>query len=73
LNEAVWAVDEQGRPILVEAKLDNTYNTSRSTSEKNLQGSVGGDARIADDGGHLVGHRFMSDQVEKNYFLKMLT
>jgi hypothetical protein len=30
---------------------------------------VGGDARLADDdGGHLVGHRFMSDQVEKNLF-----
>jgi hypothetical protein len=68
-NEAVWTVDEQGRPISVEAKLDSTYNTSRSTSEKNLQGSVGGDARLADDdGGHLVGHRFMSDQGEKNLF-----
>lgn len=68
-NEAVWTVDEKGRPISVEAKLDSTYNEARSTGEKKLQASVGGEARLDDDdGGHLIGHRFMSDQGVKNLF-----
>lgn len=68
-NTAVWKLDEQGRPISVEAKLDSTYSLERSRAEKKLQGEVGGSARLSDDdGGHLIGHRFMSDQGEKNLF-----
>ena len=68
-NEAVWQVDELGRPITVEAKLDSTYNTIRSKNEKNEQQSIGGNARKSDDdGGHVIAHRFMSDQGEKNLF-----
>ena len=68
-NEATWTLDESGRPISVEAKLDSTYSTERSRSEIDLQGKVGGEARLDDDdGGHLIGHRFMSDQGEKNLF-----
>jgi hypothetical protein len=68
-NTATWTVDENGRPISVEAKLDSTYSGKRSTAEKKAQSSAGGAARLADDdGGHIVGHRFMSDQGEKNLF-----
>lgn len=68
-NSALWKVDEKGRPISVEAKLDTTYHDARSSTEKKLQGEVGGAARLADDdGGHLIGHRFMSDQGGKNLF-----
>jgi len=68
-NSAVWKVDEKGRPISVEAKLDTTYHEARSSAEKKLQGEVGGATRLADDdGGHLIGHRFMSDQGGKNLF-----
>ncbi|WP_417358644.1 DNA/RNA non-specific endonuclease [Gallaecimonas pentaromativorans] len=68
-NEAVWTVDEQGRPISVEATLKSTHSGKRSRTESKLQGSVGGDDRLEDDdGGHLIGHRFMSDQGIKNLF-----
>jgi hypothetical protein len=68
-NEAKWTIDETGKPISVEAKLDSTYSTSRSSVETKLQGSVGGEARKnEDDGGHMIGHRFMSDQGDKNLF-----
>lgn len=37
--------------------------------DNKAQSKAGGEARLADDdGGHLVGHRFMSDQGEKNLF-----
>ncbi|TNC84725.1 MAG: hypothetical protein CSH37_10120 [Thalassolituus sp.] len=68
-NTATWTVDENGRPISVEAKLDSTYSGTRSSAERKAQSSAGGAARLADDdGGHIVGHRFMSDQGEKNLF-----
>ncbi|ROQ28849.1 DNA/RNA non-specific endonuclease [Gallaecimonas pentaromativorans] len=61
--------DEQGRPISVEATLKSTHSGKRSSTESKLQGSVGGDDRLEDDdGGHLIGHRFMSDQGIKNLF-----
>uniref|UniRef100_UPI00248D8CAB DNA/RNA non-specific endonuclease n=1 Tax=Parendozoicomonas sp. Alg238-R29 TaxID=2993446 RepID=UPI00248D8CAB len=68
-NRATWTVDEAGRPISVEATLDSTYGSTRSKEEKSLQRKAGGDARLPDDdGGHAIGHRFMSDQGEKNLF-----
>ena len=68
-NTATWTVDKTGKPISVEAKLNSTHTGKRSGTEKDLQGTVGGKARQAtDDGGHLVGHRFMSDQGAKNLF-----
>ncbi|MGF1723171.1 DNA/RNA non-specific endonuclease [Photobacterium nomapromontoriensis] len=68
-NEAIWKLDAQGRPLSVEAKLDTTYHETRSSAEKKFQSEVGGGARLdSDDGGHLIGHRFMSDQGEKNLF-----
>ncbi|CAM3504848.1 DNA/RNA non-specific endonuclease [Parendozoicomonas haliclonae] len=68
-NTATWTLDEAGKPISVEARLDSTYDSKRSSEEKALQKNVGGDARLDDDdGGHMLGHRFMSDQGEKNLF-----
>ena len=68
-NTATWTVDDNGRPISVEAKLDSTYSGGRSSAEKKAQRTVGGDSRLTDDdGGHMIGHRFMSDQGEKNLF-----
>ena len=49
--------------------MDSRYNTERSQIEKDLQQTVSGTARLADDdGGHIIGHRFMSDQGTKNLF-----
>lgn len=68
-NEAVWTLDEKGRPLSVEATLKSTQKTERSKEEVKAQGSVGGSSRLEDDdGGHLIGHRFMSDQGLKNLF-----
>lgn len=68
-NEAVWTVDEKGRPISVEATLKSVHKIERSKEEVKAQGSVGGASRLEDDeGGHLIGHRFMSDQGLKNLF-----
>jgi len=68
-NEAVWTLDENGLPQSVEATLKSTSKTTRSSAEKKTQSSIGGDSRLSDDdGGHIVGHRFMSDQGEKNLF-----
>ncbi|WP_331461430.1 RHS repeat-associated core domain-containing protein [Pseudoalteromonas sp. SWXJZ94C] len=68
-NKATWKIDSKGRPISVEATLKSTYHGKRSSKEKKAQSEAGGEARLADDdGGHLVGHRFMSDQGEKNLF-----
>ncbi|MFM2481393.1 DNA/RNA non-specific endonuclease [Celerinatantimonas sp. YJH-8] len=68
-NEAVWTLDEKGRPLSVEATLKSVQKTERSKEEIKAQGSVGGSSRLEDDdGGHLIGHRFMSDQGLKNLF-----
>lgn len=68
-NEAVWVIDEQGRPLSVTATLTSTYSEARTSQEKQHQRTVGGDARLSsDDGGHIIGHRFMSDQGLKNLF-----
>lgn len=68
-NKATWKIDSKGRPISVEATLKSTYHGKRSSKEKKAQSEAGGEDRLADDdGGNLVGHRFMSDQGEKNLF-----
>ncbi|MEH8017233.1 DNA/RNA non-specific endonuclease [Rheinheimera muenzenbergensis] len=68
-NEAVWVIDEQGRPVSVTATLSSSYSEARTSQEKQHQRTVGGDARLSsDDGGHIIGHRFMSDQGLKNLF-----
>ena len=68
-NEAVWVIDEQGRPVSDTATLSSSYSEARTSQEKQHQRKVGGDARLdTDDGGHIIGHRFMSDQGLKNLF-----
>jgi hypothetical protein len=68
-NSAKWTLDAEGRPLSVEARLTDTYDTPRSSAEATAQRNTGGDARLAtDDGGHIIGHRFMSDQGPKNLF-----
>ncbi|WP_217514343.1 RHS repeat-associated core domain-containing protein, partial [Vibrio metschnikovii] len=68
-SKAVWVVDMDGCPVSVSAVLSNTHAGKRSSTEKKLQQSVGGDQRLSDDdGGHLIGHRFMNDQGLKNLF-----
>ncbi len=69
LNEATWKVDAQGRPVSVEAHLKETAGTgARSSAELKAQTTAGKVGLDSDEGGHLIGHRFMDDQGAKNLF-----
>jgi DNA/RNA non-specific endonuclease len=63
-NEAVWTLNEAGQPTSVTAKLREVFSgASRSSAEATAQREAGGAARLIDDeGGHILGHRFMKDQ-----------
>lgn len=66
-NEAKWTVDSEGRPVSAEVHLttDNA-GVGRSAVEKQDQLDVGHSGLETDEGGHLIGHRFMGDQGTKN-------
>ena len=66
-NKAKWEVDAQGRPVSVEARLkEKAGGEKRSYAEQKTQKSVGKSGTDGDEGGHLIGHRFMDDQGAKN-------
>nr|WP_295831436.1 DNA/RNA non-specific endonuclease [uncultured Azospirillum sp.] len=67
-NTATWTLDERGRATSVRAKLSELAGESRSSAEKKMQGLVGKEGIAGDEGGHLIGHRFMGDQGLKNLF-----
>src|SRR5690554_245375 len=69
-NEVTWVLAEDGTPISAEAILGKDFGGSkRSSVEAKAQARAGGDARLdTDQGGHIIGHRFMGDQGTKNLF-----
>jgi hypothetical protein len=69
-NEAVWTLNEAGQPTSVIAKFREVFSgVSRSSAEAAAQREAGGAARLAsDEGGHILGHRFMKDQGLENMF-----
>lgn len=68
-NIAIWHLDEKGKPVAVEATLEKLLGGARSKEERALQLEVGkGSEVVGDEGGHLIGHRFMGDQGLKNLF-----
>src|SRR5690554_5855263 len=69
-NEVTWVLAEDGTPISAEAILGKDFGGSkRSNTEAKAQARAGGDARLdTDQGGHIIGHRFMGDQGTKNLF-----
>src|SRR5690554_5348981 len=69
-NEVTWVLAEDGTPISAEAILGKDFGSSkRSNTEAKAQARAGGDARLdTDQGGHIIGHRFMGDQGTKNLF-----
>lgn len=69
-NEVTWKTNAAGQPIEVSATLREFYtNAERSYAEVSAQGKVGGAGRRAsDDGGHVIGHRFVQDQGLQNIF-----
>src|SRR5690554_3502548 len=69
-NEVTWVLAEDGTPISAEAILGKDFGSSkRSNTEAKAQARAGGNARLGtDQGGHIIGHRFMGDQGTKNLF-----
>ena len=69
-NQVTWAVNGEGRGLEADAVLRQTFDgADRSGSETKLTHEVGqSGGRTNDDGGHIIAHRFMLDQGEKNMF-----
>lgn len=68
-NTVTWTVDASGSPISAEGSLAQYYRgAARSSAEVTAQGEAGAAGIAADQGGHLVGHRFVLDQGGKNLF-----
>ncbi len=69
LNQATWSLDAKGRPVTLDAHLKEIAGGSaRSGAEQRAQGLAGKLGIAGDEGGHLLGHRFMDDQGVKNLF-----
>ncbi len=68
-NSAEWTLDASGRPTRVSATLSEIQPTrARSTDELAAQDRVRELGIDGDDAGHVIGHRFMGDQGERNMF-----
>lgn len=69
VNDAVWTVDSQGRPIHAEGTLRTVFSKiERSDAETEAQGAAADRGIEGDQGGHVFGHRFVTDQGLKNLF-----
>jgi hypothetical protein len=68
-NEVSWTVDAEGRPVHAEATLHEVHDgTPRSSAEQRAQRETGHAGNPGDQGGHIIGHRFMPDQGSVNMF-----
>ncbi|TWI06141.1 DNA/RNA non-specific endonuclease [Luteimonas cucumeris] len=68
-NTVTWTVDGQGRPIRAEADLSQVFtDLERSNAETDAQREAADRGIEGDHGGHLIGHRFVTDQGLKNLF-----
>ncbi|QWP78019.1 DNA/RNA non-specific endonuclease [Lysobacter sp. K5869] len=69
INDATWTIDDQGRPIHAEATLRTVFSDiDRSDAETQAQRTAADRGVDGDQGGHLLGHRFVTDQGLKNLF-----
>ncbi len=68
-NTVTWTNDSQGRPIRAEADLTEVFEgIDRSSEETDAQREAADRGIEGDQGGHLIGHRFVKDQGLKNLF-----
>lgn len=68
-NTVTWTNDSQGRPIRAEADLSEVFEgIDRSNAETDAQREAADRGIEGDQGGHLIGHRFVKDQGLKNLF-----
>jgi len=69
INDATWTVDDRGRPIHAEGTLRTVFSDlDRGDAETQAQRSAAERGVDGDQGGHLLGHRFVTDQGLKNLF-----
>ncbi|MDB0525044.1 DNA/RNA non-specific endonuclease, partial [Ralstonia solanacearum] len=68
-NTATWTVDASGNPLSVTGTLRESFSGAiRSAAEVRAQSDVAATGVEGDQGGHLIGHRFVLDQGAKNLF-----
>ena len=68
-NTVTWTNDGEGRPIRAEADLSEVFDgIDRSSAETRAQGDSADRGIEGDQGGHVIGHRFVKDQGLKNLF-----
>lgn len=69
VNDATWTVDDQGRPLHAQGTLRTVFSElDRSDAETAAQRTAADRGVEGDQGGHLLGHRFVTDQGLKNLF-----
>ncbi|WP_036148250.1 DNA/RNA non-specific endonuclease [Lysobacter antibioticus] len=69
VNDARWTVDDEGRPIHAEGTLRTVFSgIERSDDETQAQRTAADRGVEGDQGGHVFGHRFVTDQGLKNLF-----
>lgn len=68
-NEVTYTLDSQGNTLSAKGSLKETFKgAKRSSSETQAQAAAAAAGKAGDQGGHLVGHRFMLDQGNVNMF-----
>ncbi len=68
-NTVTWTNDGEGRPIRAEADLTEVFRgIDRSSAETRAQRESADRGVEGDQGGHVIGHRFVRDQGLKNLF-----
>lgn len=68
-NTVTWTNDSAGRPLRAEADLSEVFEgIDRSSAETRAQRDSSDRGLDTDQGGHLIGHRFVKDQGLKNLF-----
>lgn len=69
-NEVQWTLDANGHPKTATATLSELQpeGTERSSAETSAQDRVRERGKDDDDAGHVIGHRFLGDQGERNMF-----
>lgn len=69
-NEVKWTLDASGRPTTATATLSELQpkGAVRGGAETSAQDAVRARGLADDDAGHIIGHRFLSDQGTRNMF-----
>lgn len=68
-NDVSWTVDADGRTVSAQADLRELFDgAKRTAAEREAQAAKGALGEPDDVGGHIIGHRFIKANGEKNIF-----